>query len=707
MAKTKTELQIEFKATSAAFKKSLKDVGEELTTQRKELRLNSTELKGNSENAELLSQRQSILAKESETSQKKIDMLTKRIDEATEAFGEDSKEVSNLRDELLGAKIQFAGIQNDIKATNEKLDELDDSAESAGEQMQNLADNAKKSGDGFTVGKGVITNFISDGIRLLIDKCKEGIRWIAGLADETREFRQDMNTLTTAFDSANFSNEIAKNTWKELYAVFGEDDRAVEAANNISRMAKSEQDLNEWVKITTGIWGTYQDALPVESLAEAAGETAKTAKVTGTLADALNWNSEAAKMFSKYMSEEVTTAEDAFNVALSECSDEQERQQLITETLTALYGDAADEYSETAKNIMEANKATADLNTAQADLGKSTEELDTKIDNVKTKFIKGITPAVDEFAKAISDHIDLDLLEDKIQGLSESISLGVDNLFEAYHWCEENKGLLIGIVGVIGTVCLVYGIYNGLVALGTALKGAEVASLGGLIAVKWGLNAANWSLAASGMAALGPALLVIVIIAAVIAGIVLVVKNFDWLKAKGKGLVEFLGGKFKAFWENITEGFKAIPDTIKRFFEGLKNKIKIPKIGITYSTDGTLGKVAEAIGLPGFPKLNITWNKDGHFFTGKTLEIRGYAEAGDSEYALPLNSKTLDPLAAGIVNHMNVSADVLEVIYCIKEVYNEIRTGNSTIENKIIDAVSNRMKIYFDNREVGRVVRSF
>lgn len=31
------------------------------------------------------------------------------------------------------------------------------------------------------------------------------------------------------------------------------------------------------------------DALPIESLAEAVNETAQVAKVTGTLADALNW----------------------------------------------------------------------------------------------------------------------------------------------------------------------------------------------------------------------------------------------------------------------------------------------------------------------------------------------------------------------------------------------------------------------------------
>ena len=42
-------------------------------------------------------------------------------------------------------------------------------------------------------------------------------------------------------------------------------------------------------------------------------------------------------MFAGYMSEDVVTAEDAFNEALADCNTEAERQALINETLLALY----------------------------------------------------------------------------------------------------------------------------------------------------------------------------------------------------------------------------------------------------------------------------------------------------------------------------------------------------------------------------------
>jgi len=185
--------------------------------------------------------------------------------------------------------------------------------ENARKGVKDVGDGAKDAGKDIDTMDIAVGNLVANGISALISKAGEAVKSLYSMAEETREFRQDMGTLETAFSEANFSADTATDTWKDLYAIFGEDDRAVEAANNIARMAETQEELNNWVEITTGIWGVYQDALPVEGLAEAAGETAKTGKVTGGLADALNWSSEAAEMFAKYMSEDVTTAEDAFN----------------------------------------------------------------------------------------------------------------------------------------------------------------------------------------------------------------------------------------------------------------------------------------------------------------------------------------------------------------------------------------------------------
>lgn len=304
-------------------------------------------------------------------------------EESSDAAQELASEISALSSDLERNKA-------DLKAAQDAAKSLAKGYEDAGDGLEDMNDAADSSKGGFSSMKVAIGNLISSGISLLISKCIEAVGAIWGLADSTREFRQDMGTLETAFSSAGFSAEQAENTWKDLYGVFGEDDRAVEAANNISRMAKSQEDLDKWTKITTGIWGTYQDALPVESLAEAAGETAKTGTVTGGLADALNWSSEAAEMFSDYMGGDVVTAEDAFNKALSECSNEQERQELITETLTKLYGDAAETYEDTAGSIIDANKANADWNMTMAEMGEAIEPATTAVKSGMTGLVKDI-----------------------------------------------------------------------------------------------------------------------------------------------------------------------------------------------------------------------------------------------------------------------------------------------------------------------------
>lgn len=162
-----------------------------------------------------------------------------------------------------------------LSAAEEAAARLAQGTDDAGDSVDDLSESAKGSSGGFTVMKGVIADLISNGIQKLISTAIDGAKALYGLSEETREFRQDMATLETAFDKAGFTADVATSTWKDLYAIFGEDDRAVETANNISRMAKTQEELQQWTKITTGIWGEYIDALPVEGLAEAAAETAK------------------------------------------------------------------------------------------------------------------------------------------------------------------------------------------------------------------------------------------------------------------------------------------------------------------------------------------------------------------------------------------------------------------------------------------------
>ncbi len=406
--------------------------------------------------------------------------------------------------------------------------------------------NAAKRAEGFTVMKGAIANLVADGFQSLICGAGQAISALASLAAETRETRQDLASLNTAYQQNNFSAEQANSTARSLFGVFGESDRAVEAANNIARMAKSQQDLNDWTRISTGAWAVFQDALPVENLAEAAGETAKTGTVVGGLADALNWNSKAAEMFAGYMGGDVVTAEDAFNVALSECSSEQERQALITNTLLTLYGEAGDQYRVTAGSLIEANEATWDAGTAQADLGAILEPMTTAWTKLKTTLLKEAAPALERMAEVAKG---------------------------ALEWLGEHPNVMKGIVtaaGVLGGV---------LTAAGTAMVAVGAAS----------------AIASAGML---PIIGVAGGVAVGIGAMILIVKNlgniWEWLKGKASELQVWMAEKWEAIKTIVGNAANGAKTVVQNAWADLKGLAQSAWNGFKDGVQGVWSNIVSA-----------------------------------------------------------------------------------------------------------------
>ena len=464
--------------------------------------------------------------------------LRNEIDKQEKSLADLSEEYANVVLEQGKNSGAAKELKTKINQLNDELKENKTKLSDASAALKDTEEKAKESGDGFTIAKGAIADFIGNGLTAIVGAAKNAISSLFNLAEETREFRQDMNTLTTAYSEAGFTAEEATDTWKNLYAIFGEDDRAVEAANNIARMAKNQKDLDEWTRITTGVWGTYQDALPVEALAESAGETAKVGKVTGNLADALNWSSEAATMFSKYMSEDVTNAEDAFNVALSECNTEAERQALITDTLTTLYGGAADKYNETAASVIEANKATADYTLTQAELGE-------KIEPITSKVRGGFAKILDKIVELVSDG-SIDELGDKIDKAFSDFSENVlPKITDAIQWIIDNKEVIAGIAAVIGTVSVALGVLNTVLAIQSAIMAA---------------NPTTWIVMG-----------IVAAVAALVAIIILCVKHWDKIKEAGKNAIDGI----KNAWNSVATWFnEKIIQPVSNFFTGLWQGIK-------------------------------------------------------------------------------------------------------------------------------------
>ena len=164
-------------------------------------------------------------------------------------------------------RIDITADDSDIK---KKLDGVADEAEDAADKLDDLGDSSKKSGKGFDVASVAIGNFISGGITALIGKVGEAISSLVALADETREYREDMAKLDAAFKSAGHNTETAQKAYDDFYKILGESDRSVEAVNHLAELTDNTEEVAKWSNIAAGVTAKFGDSLPIEGLTEAA-----------------------------------------------------------------------------------------------------------------------------------------------------------------------------------------------------------------------------------------------------------------------------------------------------------------------------------------------------------------------------------------------------------------------------------------------------
>ena len=346
----------EYRSACKGINTSLREIGSEM-------KLATAEFGDNAESIDALTRKQDILKKSLEEQAKKA----KAAEDALKKMRDGGIEPTNpayqkMQTALNNTKADMVKIQKEIDDTSEKLKKSKIDWESVGE----------------TVGK--VGKAIGAGVAAMGAAIGAAAGAFLGLAESTREARENIGKLETGFTTAGHSAEDAKNTYTELYGILGDDGQATEAAAHLAKLTNNEKELATWTDIATGVYATFGDSLPIENLTEAANETAKTGAITGGLADALNW---------------AGVSEDEFQASLDKCSTEQERQALITETLNGLYSDAAKKYREVNGDIIDAQKATASLNSAMAELGAIAEPIVTKLKQLAADLLQQITPFVE------------------------------------------------------------------------------------------------------------------------------------------------------------------------------------------------------------------------------------------------------------------------------------------------------------------------
>lgn len=454
----------------------------------------------------------------------------------------------------------------------------------------------------------------------------------------TREYRVSMGMLVTAFETAGHSADVAKSTYSDLNAVLRDAGQATEAAQQLAKLTDSEKELKEWTNILTGVYSTFGEALPVEGLAEAALHTSSVGTVQGSLADALEWSG-------------ITV--ESFNDKLAKCSNEQERQELITKTMNELYGEAAQKYKEVNKDVIEAEKAQEKLTGAFAEVGAVVEPVMTDIKTKIAEMVEVAAPKIEDLIGKVKD---------------------------AIKWFKENKTTIDIWAAVILGAATSVGVFLLILNWGKIMAAAVKA----INSVKTAVLLFNATLMAN------PIALIVALIAGLVVAFIYLWNNCEpfrqfwidlWKKVKSAAgtAVDMIKDKFEAFksalktvkkvfgdikdnivdkLETAKEKVKSVIDKIKGFFDTtLKFKgLKMPSISLTLKKGkGIMAKAAELLGLDGVPKFSVKWNAQGGIFDNPTIFAtpkgwQGVGEAG-AEAITPIS--TLQAYIDESVNRRN------------------------------------------------------
>lgn len=539
---------------------------------------------------------------------------------------------------------------------------------------------------------------------------------LVSVTENTREYRNEMAKLDTAFQAAEHSTETARTTYQGLQRLLGETEQAVEAANHLAELCDTQEELATWTDICTGVYAKFGASLPIEGLTEAANETAKVGKLTGALADALNW---------------AGVNEEAFQASLDKCNTEQERQQLITETLNGLYKETADLYYKNNEAVLKANEAQEKINAAMAAFGEIVEPVVSKAKESFAGFLENLVPIADLIANnlipkmlALADDTGTfwnEYLQPAISGVGDALKLvgeaflpiiqgftdmlpkseGAISIFDLFkeacwaleeailwvaekltvfsNWISENRSLVENLIIVIGSFTAAWYLVNGAVTLWNTTAGIATG-------ITTALGAAIGFLTS-------PIGIAVVAVGALIAIGVALYKNWDVVKEKAIELwakVTETFGKIKTAvgvivdamsmaFENAIDGMKVkAVETFKNLVAAIAGKIQEIKDGVSAGIEFVKGLFEFEWSLP---KIELPHFSISGGFSLNPLEV---PSIGIDWYAKAMNQPMIldEPTIFGI----NAEGEPMGA----GEAGSEVVSGTNTLMNMISTAMASQ-----------------
>lgn len=470
-------------------------------------------LKFDPSNVTLLAQKQTVLSQNIEETSKKLDTLKEAEKQVIAQFekGEVAEEqVRALQREILKTEGVLGSMKTELSNVGNETDDLSKSFKDA----DNASDGAN---EGFSIMKGALADLTANAIQGAIGAVSNLVSSLFELSEATEEYRVMQNKLAGSADTFGYSVDFANEKYKQFYGYLGDDQMSTNAITNLMGLGTSTESLSKLAEGAISVWTAYGDSIPIESLTESINETAQVGKVTGTLADALNW---------------AGISEDDFNAKLEKTTSAQERADMIAQVLNDTYGESKTKYDELSGSITDANRAELELKDTQAELGETMEPVNTAITDLKTKALEAILPVVKDVATGF-----LDMLT----------------------WLKEHPGAMTALSAVVIALATSFGILATALAIQGIISGVTKA-----------IAFLNTTLLAN------PIVLVVGAIAGLVAGFLYLWENCEAFREFWIGLwesiqsiintaIEFIVG----LWHSVSETASETWESIKGVYEGV------------------------------------------------------------------------------------------------------------------------------------------
>lgn len=293
----------------------------------------------------------------------------------------------------------------------------------------------------------------------------------------TEDFRVSQGKLLTAFADTATGAQGARTAYSELYKITGDSDTSTEAAQALSTLAKSQQDVTKWTRVAAGVVGKFGDGISINSLFQDIGETTVSGTVTGALADTLNW---------------LNISEEEFNEQLEATGTTAGRTTLILDTLTAAYNGYADAFYKNNEQFVKSNAYQMQVNNTLAKLGEASATAKNGVMQLlgaqedgsyrAGSALEWLNQKADAFSSWVSG-LDMETLTTQFD---QKFAGAVNKAKDALQWCKDNADKLKGALKSLATAFVTVKVvkFTGDLVSAIATIGGFVKTVRELISVK-------------------------------------------------------------------------------------------------------------------------------------------------------------------------------------------------------------------------------